>query len=83
LATRVLAVLGRLNRTAVFLAASALVFVALLVGGGLGTLALLALGAGLAALLIVSWSQLPAPGRAIRLVLLTMLVALAVVRLTA
>lgn len=73
--------LARANPTAVFLAALVLVLVALFAPDAVGGLLLLALAAGLAALLARTWPvQMPAT-RMIRLLMLTLLVTVALAKL--
>jgi hypothetical protein len=73
--------LARLNVTGVFLATLVLVLVALfapgIVGGGL----LLLLAVALAALTARTWPVQPTPTRVVRLVILTLLVAAAIVKI--
>ncbi|MBM7078430.1 MULTISPECIES: DUF6703 family protein [Micromonospora] len=76
-----LARLARANPTSVFLATLALVLVALFAPGPVGGLLLLALAAGLAYLLTVTWPVQAPQTRLIRLVMLTLLVAVALVKL--
>ncbi|GHJ06269.1 hypothetical protein TPA0907_06360 [Micromonospora humidisoli] len=77
----VLARLARANPTSVFLATLALVLVALFAPGPVGGLLLLALAAGLVYLLTVTWSVQASQTRLIRLVMVTLLVAVALVKL--
>lgn len=77
----VLARLARANPTSVFLATLALVLVALFAPGPVGGLLLLALAAGLVYLLTVTWPVQAPQTRLIRLVMLTLLVALALAKL--
>ncbi|MFE7871541.1 DUF6703 family protein [Micromonospora humida] len=77
----VLARLARANPTSVFLATLALVLVALFAPGPVGGLLLLALAAGLVYLLTVTWPVQAPQTRLIRLVMLTLLVAVALVKL--
>ena len=78
---RVLARLSRLNRTVVFLATAALVFVALLLPGIAGAVLLFALAAGLIWLSSRTWSVQAGPTRAARLVILALIVLVAVLKL--
>ncbi|WP_422755046.1 DUF6703 family protein [Micromonospora sp. WMMD708] len=73
--------LARANPTSVFLATLALVLVALFAPGPVGGLLLLALAAGLGWLLTVTWPVQAPQTRLIRLVMLTLLVAVALVKL--
>ncbi|MEV0940342.1 DUF6703 family protein [Micromonospora wenchangensis] len=77
----VLARLARANPTSVFLATLALVLVALFAPGPVGGLLLLALAAGLVYLLTVTWPVQAPQTRLIRLVMVTLLVAVALVKL--
>jgi predicted neutral ceramidase superfamily lipid hydrolase len=79
--TALLARLGRLNRTAVFLAAVVVVFAALLLPGFIGSAFLLGIAFALAGLLILTWSRHPPGARVFRLAVLALLVVLAIVRL--
>lgn len=73
--------LARANPTGVFLGALVLVLAALFAPGIIGGALLLALALALAALLVTTWSvQLPAT-RVIRLVILTLLIAAALVKI--
>ncbi|GLI01714.1 hypothetical protein [Phytohabitans aurantiacus] len=67
--------LTRLNPTAVFLATLALVLVALFTPGVVGGLLMLALAGGLIYLMTRSWPVQTPANRAIRLVILTLLIA--------
>ncbi|WDZ84756.1 DUF6703 family protein [Micromonospora cathayae] len=73
--------LARLNPTGVFLAVLALVLVGLLVPGVVGAVLLLALAAGLVALLRLTWPVQTPATRVIRLLMLTLLVAAALNKL--
>ncbi len=77
-----LARLNRLNRTSVFLGAAALVLATLWLPGTVGALALLALIAALAWLLSTTWPYTPPRMRAVRVTILTLLLVLAVAKLT-
>ncbi|WP_431925850.1 DUF6703 family protein [Micromonospora wenchangensis] len=77
----VLARLARANPTSVFLATLALVLVALFAPGPVGGLLLLALAAGLVYLLTVTWQVQAPQTRLIRLVMVTLLVAVALAKL--
>ena len=66
--------LARLNRTLVFLVAGAVVFAALWLPGLAGAAALLALAAGLAWVLSRTWAVTPPPMRAVRVLILALLV---------
>ena len=70
-----LARLARANPTTVFLAALVLVLVALFAPGIIGGALLLALAAGLGALLVTTWPVQTPATRVARLVILTLLVA--------
>jgi hypothetical protein len=69
--------LARLNVTAVFLAALAFMLVALFAPGVVGGVLLLALAVGLAALMARTWPVQPPRTRAVRLILLALLVVVA------
>jgi len=69
-----LARLARANPTAAFLAALAVVLVGLFAPGIIGGAVLLVLAAGLAALLVTTWPVQPQRTRALRLVMLSVLV---------
>jgi len=73
--------LARLNVTGVFLAALAFVLVALLAPGIIGGALLLALAAALAALMAMTWPVTAPRTRTIRLIMLTLLVAVALVKI--
>jgi hypothetical protein len=79
---RVLTRLGRISPTAAFLGVGVLVFVALVLPGALGGLILLALAAGAGWLLAQTWRLHQPQARAMRLVVLALVVFLAVVKLT-
>lgn len=76
-----LARLSRLNPTAVFLATLALVLAALFAPGIIGGALLLALAAGLLALLVTTWPVQSSATRALRLVMLTLLIAAALAKI--
>ncbi|MEV4625274.1 DUF6703 family protein [Micromonospora sp. NPDC049523] len=76
-----LARLARANPTAVFLATVAVVLVGLFAPGIVGGAVLLALAAGLVALLRITWPVQPPATRTIRLLMLTLLVAVALVKI--
>ncbi|MGW4461533.1 DUF6703 family protein [Micromonospora sp. NPDC004704] len=76
-----LARLARVNPTAVFLATVAVALVGLFAPGIVGGAVLLALAAGLAALMRVTWPVQAPVTRTIRLVMLTLLVAIALVKI--
>lgn len=76
-----LARLARTNPTGVFLAALALVLVGLLTPGVVGGVLLLALAAALVALLRLTWAVQTPTTRLIRLIMLTVLVAVALAKL--
>ena len=73
--------LARVNPTAVFLATLVLLLVAFFAPGIIGGALLLALAAGLAALLVTTWPVQRPATRTMRLVLLTVLVAAALVKI--
>jgi len=73
--------LARLNPTAVFLAALAVVLVALFAPGPVGGLLLLALAAGLIWLMTLTWPLQAPATRVLRLVILTLLIAVALAKL--
>ncbi|HET8684638.1 MAG TPA: DUF6703 family protein [Micromonosporaceae bacterium] len=73
--------LGRQNRTTVFLATLALVLAALFAPPPVGGVLLLALTAGLAALLAVTWPVTAPATRALRLAVLVLLVVAGLGRL--
>jgi hypothetical protein len=79
---RVLTRLGRLNPTSVFLATAALMFLALFLPGVVGAVLLLMLAAGLTWLLRRTWHVHTNRTRTARIVILALLVALAVGKLT-
>jgi hypothetical protein len=76
-----LARLARVNPTVVFLATVAVVLVGLFAPGIVGGAVLLALAAGLLALLRLTWPVQPPATRIIRLLMLTLLVAVALVKI--
>ncbi|MFY1672592.1 DUF6703 family protein [Plantactinospora sp. WMMB334] len=73
--------LARVNPTAAFLGALALVLVALFAPGIVGGALLLLLAAGLAALLVTTWPVQRPATRMLRLVILTLLVAAALMKI--
>lgn len=73
--------LARVNPTGAFLAALALVLVGLLAPGVWGGVLLLLLAAGLVALLRLTWPVQTPRTRLIRLLMLTLLVAVALTKL--
>jgi hypothetical protein len=73
--------LARLNSTTVFLAALVVVLVALFTPGVVGGLLLLALAAALVALLATTWPVQAPQTRVIRLVMVTLLIAVALAKL--
>ncbi|MGC1213196.1 MAG: DUF6703 family protein [Micromonospora sp.] len=79
--TPLLARLGRLNPTTVFLATLVLVLVALFAPGPVGGLVLLALAALLVWLMSVTWPVQRPATRMIRLLMLTLLIAVALAKL--
>ena len=80
--TRVLVRLGRVNATAAFLVTTVLVLAALVIGGWFGGLVLLAILAGLIALLTKSWPILDAKAKGFRVVVLTLLLVVALAQFT-
>ncbi|MBU8856494.1 MULTISPECIES: DUF6703 family protein [unclassified Micromonospora] len=76
-----LARLARLNPTAVFLAALALVLVGLFAPGPAGGVLLLVLAGGLVWLMSVTWPVQAPATRMLRLVMLTLLIAVALTKL--
>ncbi|WP_433282824.1 DUF6703 family protein [Micromonospora sp. CA-244673] len=79
--TPVLSRLARLNPTTVFLAALVLVLVGLFAPGVAGGVLLLALAAGLVWLMTVTWAVQARATRMLRLVMLTLLIAIALAKL--
>ncbi|MFG1678144.1 DUF6703 family protein [Micromonospora sp. NPDC049282] len=77
----VLSRLARLNPTTVFLAALVLVLVGLFAPGPAGGVLLLALAAGLVWLMSVTWAVQAPATRVIRLLMLTLLIAVALAKL--
>ncbi|MEH0845890.1 DUF6703 family protein [Micromonospora sp. CPCC 205711] len=76
-----LARLARANPTSVFLATLVVVLVAFFAPGPVGGVLLLALAAGLGFLLATTWPVQTPRTRALRLVMLTLLIAVALVKL--
>jgi hypothetical protein len=76
-----LARLARVNPTAVFLTALVLVLVALFAPGIVGGALLVLLAAGLLALLVRTWPVQPRATRTARLLILTLLVTTALVKI--
>ncbi|HEX5597104.1 MAG TPA: DUF6703 family protein [Micromonosporaceae bacterium] len=76
-----LARLARVNPTAAFLGALALVLIGLFAPGIIGGALLLALAVGLAVLLVATWPVQAPQTRAARLVMLSLLVAVALVKI--
>ncbi|MFE9652526.1 DUF6703 family protein [Micromonospora sp. NPDC006431] len=72
---------ARLNPTAVFLATLVLVLVALFTPGPVGGVLLLALAAGLVWLMSVTWPVQTPGTRMLRLLMLTLLLAVALAKL--
>ncbi|MFG3690856.1 DUF6703 family protein [Micromonospora sp. NPDC047740] len=72
---------ARLNPTAVFLATLVLVLVALFTPGAVGGVLLLALAAGLVWLMSVTWPVQNPGTRVLRLLMLTLLLAVALAKL--
>jgi hypothetical protein len=77
-----LAKLGRVNRTTVFLVALAVMLIALFTPGVLGGILLLVLAAGLGVLLRHTWAGLPAGHRVLRVASIAVLVLVAVTKIT-
>ena len=73
--------LARANPTGVFLAALVFVLAGLFAPGIIGGALLLALAAGLGALLVTTWPVQTATTRAMRLVLLSLLIAFALIKI--
>lgn len=73
--------LARLNVTGVFLAATVFVLLGLFAPGIIGGALLLALAAGLGALLRMTWPVQAPQTRMLRLTMLTLLVAIAVLKI--
>lgn len=73
--------LARVNPTTVFLAALALVLIALFAPGIVGGALLLTLAVGLAALLVTTWPVQGPATRAVRLVILTLLIGVALLKI--
>ncbi|WP_433050642.1 DUF6703 family protein [Dactylosporangium sp. CS-033363] len=69
--------LARLNKTLVFLVAAALVFLGLFLPGIVGSAVLLVLAAGLLWLLTKTWPVTPPAARLPRVLILTLLIAVA------
>lgn len=78
---RVLVRLSRLNRTSVFLATAGFVFLGLLLRGVAGAVLLLALAVALVWLLSRTWAVQSGRTRAVRLVILALLVGLSITKL--
>ncbi|MCW3845047.1 hypothetical protein ONA70_33770 [Micromonospora yasonensis] len=76
-----LARLARLNPTTVFLATLVLVLMAIFAPGPLGGVLLLLLAAGLVWLMTITWPVQRPATRVLRLVLLTLLIAVALAKL--
>ena len=79
---RVLSRLGRISPTAAFLGVGAVTFLGLVLPGALGAVVLLVLAAGAGWLLAQTWRLHPSRTRVMRLVVLGLVVAVAVVKLT-
>ncbi|MGB2572334.1 DUF6703 family protein [Micromonospora citrea] len=77
----VLARLARANPTSVFLATLVLVLVAFFAPGPVGGVLLLALAAGLVWLMAVTWPVQAPRTRVVRLLMLTLLIAVALAKL--
>lgn len=78
---KVLAQLNRLNRTTVFLVTLGIMLVGLFLPGFLGAVVLLALAGFLGWLLARTWPYVPGSARAIRLIVLALIVIAAVRKL--
>jgi hypothetical protein len=74
---------NRLNPTAVFLIALVVVLTAFVVPGPVGGMLLLLVAALAGALLLGSWTTLPAGGRTLRVGVLALLVAIGLYRILA
>ncbi|HTJ39901.1 MAG TPA: hypothetical protein VL738_42415 [Dactylosporangium sp.] len=74
---RVLIRLARLNKTVVFLAGAVVVFAGMLLPGIVGAAVLLVLAAGLGWVLSRTWAVTPPPLRAVRVIILLLLVCVA------
>jgi hypothetical protein len=79
---RVLTRLGRVNPTAAFLGVAVLVFVALVLPGAVGGVVLLAVAAGAGWLLAQTWQLHRPRARVMRVVVVGLVVAMAVAKLT-
>ncbi|MFC7545353.1 DUF6703 family protein [Plantactinospora sp. GCM10030261] len=77
-----LARLARLNPTSVFLATLLLILIGLFAPGAIGGVVLLALAGGLAALLVTTWPVQRPATRVLRLVVLTLLLTAALLKIT-
>jgi hypothetical protein len=73
--------LARVNPTSAFLVALVVILAGLFLPGTIGALVLLVLAAGLATLLARTWPVQSPPTRAIRLVMLSLLVAVALFKI--
>jgi hypothetical protein len=74
--------LSRLNLTSVFLGAAVVVLVGLLVPGVIGGVLLLLIAAALVALVSLTWPHTPPRLLVVRAVILTALVAIAIMKLS-
>lgn len=77
-----LARLARVRGTTVFLVTLGVVLLVLFAPDPIGGLLLLVLAAGLGALLVRTWPVQPSPIRVLRLLVLTLLVVIAITKLT-
>jgi hypothetical protein len=78
----VLALLARLNRTTVFLVTVGLALLGLFIPGLVGALLVLALVGGLGLLLVRTWPLQSAAARVPRLLILALLAAVAIMKIT-
>jgi hypothetical protein len=74
--------LARVNRTVLFLVAAAYVFAALIIPGVVGAAMLLALAAALGWLLVRTWPVHTGVTRAVRVLILALMIVIAVIKLT-
>ena len=74
--------LARVNRTVLFLIAAAYVFAALIIPGIVGAAMLLALAAALGWLLVRTWPAHTGGTRAVRVLILALMIVVAVIKLT-
>ena len=80
MANRVLTTLGRIPRSVTFLLTTAVVLLSLTIGGWFGGLVLLAMSAGLLLVLSRVWLHVGVTGRAVRLLMVTMVMAMAIIQ---